>query len=192
VISPARIVFALVLAIVAAGAESGESRPEREFRGRVWSLELPASYSEHSSATPASDVFMIGFAPAMRDDGTRALIQVTLVEMPLNMDPAKFIKMLREQLIAGVQRRRENFQVKASESTVGDVAVTRYEWSGVVIPAADGAARSVPARGVMLIGVHEGVGFALHAQDIDEHADATLSESEPSMRTFIIRRPAAK
>ncbi|HEX7831262.1 MAG TPA: hypothetical protein VF787_16515 [Thermoanaerobaculia bacterium] len=188
-IASSRLLLTLALALFAAGAFA---QTEEGFRGRVWSLELPESYNERKSASPASDVLMIGFTQAVRDDGSRPLIQITLVEMPLNMNPATFIKTLREQMIAGVQRRREEWQVKESESTIGDVAVTRYEWSGVTIPAADGASRRAPAHGVMLVGVHEGIGFSLHTQDLDTFAEKTLPEAEQAMRTFRIRRPAAK
>jgi len=57
----------------------------------------------------------------------------------------------------------------------------------VTVPAADGAPVRVRARGVMLVGVHEGVAFMLHTQDIDAHADETLPLNEKVLGTFRIR-----
>jgi len=125
-----------------------------------------------------------GFAPPPRADGSRPMVQVSLIEVPSTADPALMREKIAEKMLAGVQRRRDDWHVEKSAAKVGDVPVVRYAWSGTTIPASDGAATRMAVRGVMLVGVVDTVAFELHTQDVAEHAGETLPSNEKVLSTF--------
>ncbi len=87
-------------------------------------------------------------------------------------------------MIGGVERRRENWAVEKTKVEVGGRTMIRYAWSGVTIPASDGATQRARVRGVMLVGVDGAVGFMLSTQDAEAHAAESLPLCERSLRTF--------
>lgn len=156
------------------------------FAGHTWSLQVPSEYLVVGSAQPEPRFSMTGFAPEPRADGSRPMIQITLLDV--RESNSTLFKEIGKAMISGVQKRREEWKVTESETTVGEVRAIRYEWSGIVIPAPDGASMRLPARGVMIVGIDDGVAFTLHSQDADEYAKETLALTEPAMRTFRIAK----
>jgi hypothetical protein len=120
------------------------------------------------------------------------MVQVTLIDVRGTSETPEFRRKVAEMMIAGVARRREEWQVHVSEAKVGDIPVVRYAWRGVTIPASDGASGRVMARGVMLVGVKDELAFALHTQDVDAHAAETLSVNETAIATFRLRAAQAE
>ena len=171
------------LCVLALLMTSAYAETPRQFAGRQWSIDVPAGYTA-ADARPDETMITTAFTPAPRADGTRPLVQVTLIDLRRSSGSPELVAKFAEAMIAGVQRRREEWQVEKTTDRVGSLGVTRYAWSGVTIPAADGAAQRVKARGVMLVGVDGGVGFVLHTQDVDVHAMETLPPNEKVLRTF--------
>ena len=170
---------------------SGGSPATGTFAGRDWSIDVPAGY-HRSSARPNDKMSTTAFTPEPRADGTRPMVQVTLIDVRGTSDTPELRRKTAEAMIAGVQRRREEWQVQTSEAKVGDIPVVRYAWRGVTVPASDGASVRVMARGVMLVGVEDGLVFALHAQDVDAHAAETLPAHETAMATFRLKTAQAQ
>lgn len=162
---------------------SGTTTATGTFCGRAWSINVPVGY-HRTSAAPDERMSTTAFAPGPRADGTRPMVQVTLIDTRETSGTRDFRRKVAESLIAGVQRRREEWQVQMSEARVGDMPVFRYVWRGVTVPASDGASVRVAAQGVMLVGVKDGLAFALHTQDVDAHAAETIPANEAAMVTF--------
>ncbi|HYC88678.1 MAG TPA: hypothetical protein VEO54_05670 [Thermoanaerobaculia bacterium] len=176
-----RSIFTAVLIAVLPVVSLAETA--RTFAGRSWSIQVPEGYTE--TTTPSDErTFIVAYAPAPRPDGTRPMILVTLADVRGMSDTPESRQKIAEATIAGVQRRRDEWQVEKSDAKVGDMPVVRYAWSGVTIPASDGAAARLRARGVMLVGVDRGVAFVLHTQDVDAHAGESIPALERLMATF--------
>jgi hypothetical protein len=174
------VIAVAILAAVATGVVKRGT-----FSGRAWSIEVPAEYVNEPSATPDGRTKIVAFTPDPRDDGTRPLVQLTLRDLSDLPKPPP-LEAFAAALIESVQRRREEWAVEKTKVDVSGRAMVRYAWSGVAIPAPDGAAERVRARGVMLVGIDGRVGFALSTQDVDAHAADSLPRCERALRTFRI------
>ncbi len=153
------------------------------YAGREWSIEPPPGYDLRKSMALPLDAETTAFFPDVRPDGSRPMVQLTLIAFKDNVPT---MKVFAETMIGSIEERRTEWQLETSSVQLGELTVTRYAWSGVTVVRSDGAQMSVPARGVMLVGIDRGVGFALHAQDVAEYADETLAAGEQSLRTFRI------
>ena len=189
---------AAVLALLLAGVMGAGDAPFRTethpFKQWQWSMQVPAAYDNMTSASPNDRKTMFGFASAAREDGTHAMVQVSLVDITGLRGASDSLPQFADQMINGVARNREQFQKTASNTEIDGWKAIRYEWSGVGrIPDATGRlGRPVPMRGVMLVGVSGNVAIALHTQDLEAHAEETLKTGEESLRTFRVvgvRRP---
>ena len=172
----------IVAAIVAAAATGVVKRGT--FAGHAWSIEVLSDYVNEPSATPDDRTKIVAFTPDSRADGTRPLVQLSfrdLSDLPKSPPP---LEAFAAAMIGGVERRRENWAVEKTKVLVGGRTMIRYAWSGVAIPASDGAAQRARVRGVMLVGVDGAVGFALSTQDAEAHAAESLPRCERALRTF--------
>lgn len=154
------------------------------FEGRTWTIVVPDGYTAHQPPSSPAELMTIVFSPEPREDGTRPMVQVSLMSVPGPPPSPEFRAKIAETMIGGVQRRRDEWKVAKSETTINGIDMTRYEWSGISIPAADGARVRVATRGVMLVGFAGSITIALHTQDTAQYADETLPRGEEAMWTF--------
>jgi len=188
---------AAVLALLVAGGTRGGDAPFRTethpFKQWQWTMQVPAAYDTMTSASPNDRMTMFGFASAAREDGTHAMVQVSLIDITGLPGAADSLPRFAEQMIAGVARNREQFQKTASTTEIDGWKAIRYAWSGIGrIPDQTGRlGQPVALRGVMLVGISGNVAIALHTQDLEAHAAQTLKVGEESLRTFTVgvRRP---
>jgi hypothetical protein len=175
----------LALALIASTALSVWAQPTiRTFADRDWSIELPAGYSHAKEAKPTPESMTIAFFPDARPDKTRPIVQVTMYNAGDGGRSPKFEPAFAQSAIDGVKKNRSDWKLKTSTVQLGELTVTRYEWSGVAKAKVAGATVNVPSRGIMLVGADKGVGFSLHVQDVSEHANKTLAAGEKALRSF--------
>jgi hypothetical protein len=179
---------ALVLAALAAALTLSGDVKKHTYAGREWSIDVPRPFVHEDTAQPNADTTIVAFSPDPRLDGTRPMIQVLLMKVPKDAGP-DFLTAFGDQMIGGVRRRREEWKVTRTEVKMGGRTMLRYAWSGVTIPAKDGARARFPAKGVMLVGLDGGIAFMLHTQDSDAFAGDTLGATERAMQTFRIAAP---
>ncbi len=89
-------------------------------------------------------------------------------------------------MISGVERRRQHWKMQMTDQQLGNMAVKRYEWSGVV----SRQNKEVRMFGVMYVGIQGTTAFSLHTQDLEQYAKNTLPEGERSMKTFRLLPPS--
>ena len=173
----------LIAGMVSASMAAGRS--SHTFEGHTFSLELPPGYSFQADANPKAGVGMFGFTTEPRNDSSRGLIQVSLIDLS-KAPPGETVTLERfaTAMIGGVQRRRTRWEQTESDMQVGGVPARRIAWSGAIEP---GFGRPpVYARGVMIAGIASDLGFALHTQDVAPLADTTLPLCEEALRTFLL------
>jgi hypothetical protein len=177
------IYLAGLLFAVMAPMSVAAGRSSHTFEGHTFSVEIPEGYSVQTDASPKAGMGTFGFTTQPRSDGTRGMIQVTLLDFS-KAPPGETITLERfaAAMIGAVQRRRTRWEQTESEVQVGGGAATRIAWSGSV---ETGFGRPpVHARGVMIVGITKDLGFVLHTQDVMPLADTTLPLGEQALRTF--------
>jgi hypothetical protein len=173
------------LLVVAVSASLAADRASLDFEGHTFSLQLPAGYTPHANATPAPGVGTFGFSTEARNDGTRGMIQVTLLDFTQAPGGETVsLEKLAATMIDGVRRKRTRWEEKDGEVQIAGVKARRIEWIGSTEP---GFGRPpVTMRGVMIVGIAKDLGFSLHTQDVDAFADTTLPLCEQAMQTFTV------
>ena len=179
----------LAVAVVASafGAASVAAQaPSEQFAGRSFSLELPVGFSPAGRESPSPAFTTIGYASAPRRDGTRAMVQVTLIDLhAASRDSVLTLEQLAAALIAGVRGRRGEWSQTEDTVHLGNEPVIQIAWRGFSL----GSPQAPPGmmRGVMLVGIQDGLGFALHTQDLERYADSTLAGTMSALHTFRLR-----
>jgi hypothetical protein len=155
-----------------------------EFEGHKFTLDLPETYRLAASATPGPGVKSFGFATAPRSDGTRGVIQITVVDLLKAGAPAGEVTLeqFAATMAAGVRGRRTVWTQNDSTIDLDGVTARRIQWSGSVEVSPGGPTRIM--RGIMIVGLKQGVAFALHTQDVAEVAASTLPICEKSLLSF--------
>lgn len=159
------------------------------FGGDTFSLRLPAGYQLMGQRRAGPGMIAFGFATDQRTDGTRGLIQVTLVDLdsvPAGAPPT--LDELATSMIGGVRQRRDHWEQADSSVDVAGVHAKRITWSGTNEPSPERpSGQAVSAmHGVMLVGIKGTVAFALHAQDVEPFAVTSLPASEKALMTFTL------
>ncbi|HKY23078.1 MAG TPA: hypothetical protein VJM31_17820 [Vicinamibacterales bacterium] len=91
------------------------------FNGYTFSLELPRGFKLEAEISPNPSFRTFGFTGQARSDGTRTLIQVSLVDLRKTEERPSLDQFTRTML-EGVQRRRSEWQETQSQVEVaGDV-----------------------------------------------------------------------
>lgn len=158
----------------------------REWGGRSFTVEIPAGYEEFVGPSMPGGT-TVAFVGAPRKDGTKPMVQLTLVNLAeLLHEKAATITLeeFGESMIKGVERRREQWKVQVSDSQLGHVRVKRYAWTGVATHPSGGLPVGARMLGVMYIGIDADIGFSLHTQDLEQYAKEALPIGENSIRTF--------
>jgi hypothetical protein len=156
-----------------------------DFEGHTFSLDLPPGYVFQADQSPRHGFKTVGFSTDPRQDGSRGMIQVSLLDLS-DGPPGEKVTLERfaEAMIKGVRMRRSRWEQKESDVKIAGVPGKRIEWSGSVEP---GFGRpAVNMRGVMIVGVKNTVGFSLHTQDGAGFADTTLPLCEQALQTFAL------
>jgi hypothetical protein len=157
--------------------------------GAFWkysfALDLPAGYALEKEASPGPALKAFGFATAPRRDGTRGLVQVTLLNLgEVAGGPGVTLESFAEQMIGGVKRRRSNWKATNTDVTIAGMRAIRIAWSGTAEASAGAAASGIPARGVMIVGIRGDLGFSLHTQDVEPWSASELPKCEKALLTF--------
>ena len=154
-------------------------------------LEVPEAYQAQPVApAPAKGVLVFSFATPPRPDGSRAVVTISLMDLAA-FEGGKLaavpLAVFADRMIRGVERRREQWKVRETDSEIGPLKVKRYYWTGM---AADtSTARSM--AGVVYVGIDGKIGFSLYTQDREEHAREALLAGERMLKTFRLG-PAGK
>jgi hypothetical protein len=173
--------------LLAAGVclQATPQRSSHDFEGHSFSLDLPPGYVLQADQSPRQGLKTFGFSTDPRQDGSRGMIQVSLLDLS-GAPPGEKVTLERfaEAMIKGVRQRRTRWEQKDSDVTIAGVRGKRIEWTGSAEP---GPGRpAVNMRGVMIVGVKNIVGFSLHTQDVAAFADTTLPRCEQALQTFAL------
>ena len=154
-----------------------------DFEGHRFSLQLPPGYVLEADSSPRPGFKTFGFSTEPRGDGTRGMIQVSLLD--LSGAPAGETVTLEKfaaAMIDGVRQRRSGWEQTERDLQLDGVRAKRIEWAGSTEP---GFGRPpVNMRGVMIVGIKKNLGFALHTQDVVAFTDTTLPACEQALQTF--------
>jgi hypothetical protein len=181
--------FTACLLLLGAGPASAE-RTTRTV-GRVhFTLDLPAEFRSVVCKNQSPGVDMCGFITEARADGSRGLIQVSIVDFKTIGEAAPpTLEQFSSVMVRGIERRRRgDWKQTESDTTIGMVAVRRTEWMASAEVEPGGGVKPGPARmrGIHYAGISRGIGFALHTQDFETHADPALARAEKSLLTFTL------
>jgi hypothetical protein len=170
--------------ILLAASVSAGPQTVTQFEGHTFRLQVPEDYSVKSDASPGPGVRTFGFATEPRSDGTRGMIQVTLIDLKKSGAPPVTLDALGTAMIEGVRRRRTQWITKESATEIAGVPGKRIEWSGEAELAP--GRPPVGMRGVMLVGIKGDVAFALHTQDLSAFASGALPICEKALNSFTL------
>ena len=184
-----RLLLAIVMLIVVGPASAGEKKVTHK-AGRVsFTLILPDGYTLASEARPRAGFQLFGFATDPRSDGTRGLIQVSILDFEaMKAGPFKLEK-VASQMIGAIQTRRSEWQATETRVAASAVPAIRVDWSGGSAPDAARPSQLAPAkmRGIMITGIKDGVGFSLHTQDIEPITETAIPLGEKALLSFAMR-----
>jgi hypothetical protein len=176
---------ALLMMTVGTVLPIAAQRAAHEFEGHKFSLELPPGYQLQADASPQAGLKTFGFSTDPRSDGTRGLIQVTLIDVSSAPAGEKVtLDRFAAAMIKGVSDRRSTWEQGESETQVAGVRAKRIEWKGSREP---GFGRpAVLMRGVLIAGLKGPLGFALHTQDVVGFAETSIPLGEQALRSFTL------
>ena len=155
----------------------------------TFSLSLPTGYQLLGQRSPGPGMMAFGFGTDQRANGTRALIQVTLVDLDkVTAEAPPTLEELAASMIGGVRQRREHWQQTESSVDIAGVHAKRIAWSGTneVSPERPSQQPVSAMHGVMVVGIKGSVAFTLHAQDVEPFALASLPACERALMTFTL------
>jgi len=148
-----------------------------QFEKHSFTLQLPAGYTAAGDVSPTAGVRTFGFQTEPRSDGTRGMIQVTLIDLkkaPAGTGDVTLDK-LATSMIDAVHARRTDWIQKATPQQIAGIAGRRFDWWGSV--------QTIRFRGVLIVGIKDDVAFALHTQDLTAHA-SVMPDCEKSLLSF--------
>jgi hypothetical protein len=176
----------ILLLIVCAGASAQSNTIE--FAGRILRLQLPAGYQLAGQANPAPGMRTLGFATAPRADGTRGLIQITLLDFSsVPNEPEPSLARFSAAMIGGVRQRRSQWKEATRTADLDGAPASRIEWSGSAAASAEGPSSTVIMHGVMIVGIKDHIGYSLHTQDLEPFAATTMASAEQALMTFTVQ-----
>jgi hypothetical protein len=172
--------------LFAAGSAGGGEGSTFTFGDHSFELVLPAGYEFAGDASPLTGFKTFGFATAPRPDGTRGTLQVTLLDFAEANMPEPSLEELAREMAGGIQRSRADWESSTRSVTLAGVAARRVEWSGQSVPGTGGATGAFPMRGVIYVGIKDGLGFAVSTQDVSPMADETVPACERALESFAV------
>ncbi len=187
-----RNVVPFVSALVALSSARGAGQTVTySFNAHTISLKLPPAYRFQGAASPTPGVKTIAFTTEPRPDGSRGLIQVSLVDLQqVGAAQRPTLEHFTHSIVDGVRQRRSQWKEAETLVEVGGVRARRVEWSGSNEPSPERPPSQAPSmmRGVMIVGITGDLAFALHTQDVEPFAAATVPKSEQALMTFASTR----
>jgi len=187
-----RNVVPFVSALVALSSARGAGQTVTySFNAHTVSLTLPPDYRFQGEASPTPGVKTIAFTTEPRPDGSRGLIQVSLVDLQqVGAAQRPTLEHFTHSIVDGVRQRRSQWKEAETLVEVGGVRARRVEWSGSNEPSPERPPSQAPSmmRGVMIVGITGDLAFALHTQDVEPFAAATVPKSEQALMTFASTR----
>jgi hypothetical protein len=181
--STERAFTALTIVLAVGPFAMGQTRISQKFGEHTFALALPAGYKLQTEGGSNPAVRTFGFATEVRTDGTRGLIQVTLVDLrkgPPGREPG--LDHFAASMITGVRSRRNDWVQQESRIELTGVEGKRIQWSGSSQPSSE--QKPLAMRGVMIVGIKDGLGFSLHTQDVEPLAASTVPLGEGSLMTL--------
>lgn len=159
------------------------------FNGHSFSLDLPPGFHLAGEASPMAGFKTFAFTAQPRPDGTRTLIQVSLIDLTQTRERLTVARFTRS-MIDGVRRRQSQWTESESAVDIAGVAARRIEWTGCNEPSPERPPSMAPSmmRGVMITGIAGDLAFALHTQDMEPQAATTVPRGEQTLMTFAITR----
>jgi hypothetical protein len=182
--------------VVFATSPARAERASLEF-GRVRvSLDLPPGFSRKDCAKGGPGMNVCGFTTEARPDGTRALIQISVIDLdvateghPDESNPT--LDDLATSMIGSIRRRRmQDWKEQARSAKLGTIASRRIEWSGSIMVPPGGTMKPgrVEMRGVLYVALWNRFGIALATQDFRPMADQVVPLADRSLLSFVIAR----
>src|SRR2546426_450945 len=131
-----RNVVPFVSALVALGSARGAGQTVTySFNAHTISLTLPPDYRFQGEASPTPGVKTIAFTTEPRPDGSRGLIQVSLVDLQqVGAAQRPTLEHFTHSIVDGVRQRRSQWKEAETLVEVGGVRARRVEWSGSNAP----------------------------------------------------------
>jgi len=167
-----------LVALAVAASASPQSRTFT-FERHTFTFDLPPAYSPAGDASPGPGVRTFGFSTEPRSDGTRGMIQVTLVDLKQAGAPDNVtVEKLAGSMIDAVHQRRTDWIQKAADQEIDGVPGRRVEWWGSV--------QTARFHGVLIVGMKKDVAFALQTQDLASHAASNMSDCEKALLSFAL------
>jgi hypothetical protein len=185
-----RYTLTLLLASFVVASALGETLTTQHFGEHEFTLVLPDGYALRAEVSPKPWLKVFGFTTEARGDGTRGLIQVSLLDLA-QTHPGGTAELAEfaTKMAGGVRGRRRLWKAEESEGQLHGTKIKRIEWTGSPEPSAKHPANRAPVamRGVMIIGIRKQLGFALHTQDLEPFAEETVPLGERALTTFELR-----
>jgi hypothetical protein len=185
--------LALLVLLGSAASSAQTPRTPMQFAGRRFSIDLPPEYRFPAQASPSPAMTTFAFTTAAHADGTRGLIQVSLVDLrAMPRDEGEMsLSAFGAAMIDGVRHRRAQWQETRQAATVAGVSGMQIQWSGSDGPSPELAAQHAPAlmHGTMLVGIRDHIGFVLHTQDLDTYWATSGPRGTRALRTFTFQSP---
>jgi hypothetical protein len=172
-----------------ASTAKGQPASSYAFDPHTFSIQLPAGFSLADEASPMAGYKTFGWATAPRADGTSGVIQVSLFDIArmANSSPVT-LDQFATQMVASMQRAHPDFKGGQTTGTVTGVDAKLVEWTGSTQPPA-----GIPLNmhGFMIMGLKQGVGFLVQAQDLESLALQNLPVYLTALNTFDLTVGAA-
>lgn len=175
-----RVGLLLSILCTAASAQTAS----QEFEGHTFALQLPAGYKLAGQANQGPAMKTLGYATDPRADGTRGLIQITLINfVSSSKEREPSLAEFAAVMVNGVRQRRTEWKEAARPVELNGAAATRIEWSGSAAP----PERALIMHGVMIVGIKDHMGYSLHTQDVEPFAETTTVKAEQALMTFTLQ-----
>ncbi len=159
------------------------------FGNDTFTLSLPAGYQLLGQSSPGSGLRVFAYATAQRANGTRSLIQVSLIDLDQAAPGSPpTVDEVAAAMIGGVRQRREQWEQTESAVEVAAVPAKRIAWSGTNAPSPERPSQQPASamHGAMIVGIKGNIAFTLHTQDVDPFALTTVPECEQALMGFTL------
>jgi hypothetical protein len=160
------------------------------FAGHLVTFEAPEGYRALPRQSPNQAVLLLGYDQARRGDCVSAALTFTLVDLSETAGGDTLsLEGFAASMLGAIQSRHSNWTVTDSTAEVVGISAIRYHWSGVSVPPPRSPCKesSIPMRGVMIVGITDGLAFALQARDREASAAGTITTGEAVSRTLRIQ-----
>ena len=173
-------VAALAALLAAVTIASPAAQTRYTFDAHSFTISLPQGFSLVTEASPEPGYKRWTFATDTRADGTRGIMQVGLFEAA-RMGGSPPIDEFTKTMASTLQAAYTNFSGQVqSLPFLGDSRLV--QWSGSLPIPESGV--SLPIRGLMVLGVQDGLYFRLDAFDAETMAPQTLPAADLALASF--------